>query len=152
MNAGRQRVSNGKEGRERRAVCLTDGYCSVSSRNLRTSSLTVKAGCCPTRDEAPDSKHMPSCSRDTLGEHTVRRAGNSIDWSLRASLWTDCMKVHVEMHWAEAPYPVVSPAVGYYFCWPHTIRDATKVNLPLTNACYSDHTKWKQISCLHMCF
>lgn len=42
--------------REGRAACLTDGCCSVSSRKPCTSCLTVKAGCCPAREEAPGQR------------------------------------------------------------------------------------------------
>ena len=116
----RKAESERKRGRERRAVCLTDGYCTVSSMPKRDENLYHRA----------DSEGwLVSSWRWTFGQQThavtfqsyTEGARRMKSWkllqliTLQLCMSRKCMYNTPATHWAELLYPVVSPAVGYYF-------------------------------------
>lgn len=104
-------------------------------REMRTctTSLTVKAGWCPAEDGPLDSRHMPLHSSYSEGAHRMKSWKLLQLITLQLSLdrlYRSERKNKTAMHWGELLYPVVSPAVGYHFWWPHK-RDITKVKILL---------------------
>lgn len=76
-------------------------------------------------------RHIPELHWGSTQDEELETASTDHFTALFGQTVWKCMYNTPAMHCGELLFPVVSPAVGHYFWWPHKIRDTTLENLSL---------------------